>query len=319
MTKPTKQPTKPTASATAWLESDELFWGLLLVAIGTLFLLHNIGVLTLYVGNIWQLWPIIIILFGVSFLQLKGGWNALLNVTATVVISLLLVFTLTSEHGLRQGPITHEGDDVVAVEKQGRLWRDIESASVHVNSGAISLHLGSLASGDAVAAADLAGSRKITEETRVENNVQHINFGTKGHPGFGVLQGKNRLNLHLSQRLPIDLTLDMGASTIRGDLSKIQLRNLAIDAGASSVNLTLGAKQERTEVTIDSGASNVTLRLPSTAAYSIERKGGLTSGNFAGAEKVSDNRYETEDFADASHKIIIKASTGATVFTIEQY
>ena len=317
---PTKKKPAQSSGFSEWVESDNFFWGLLLISLGALFLLHNVGVLQLYIGNIWQLWPIVIILIGVSMIQLKGKWNTAVNVGATIIIVLLALFVLTNENGLRQGPITHDSDDVVAIENRASLWQKTEKADVRVDTGAISLRLDSVPEGDSqVVNAQLKGNRKITEETRMDGTTQRIELGTKGHPGAGIFQGKNRLELGLTQRVPVDLRLDMGASTISGDLSQVQLENLIIDTGATTVDLTLGSKLERSTVTIDSGASNIKLRMPKEVGYRVERDGGLTSSNFDGAEKVSDDLYETEGFAQAEKQILIIADTGATSFKIEQY
>ena len=315
-TKPSAE--KPAKNASGF-EGDNFFWGALLIGAGALFLLHNLGIIQLYIGNIWQLWPVVIILIGVSFMQLKGVWSIILNVIATLVIIALLFVTLTNENGLRQGPVTHEGDDIMHVEKRGTPWQKVEHADVRVDTGAISLQLGAITEGDTVANAQLEGSRKITEETTLDGATQRVTFGTKGHPGFGVLQGKNRLNLQLTRQLPIDLTLDMGASAIKGDLSEVQLRTLLIDSGASSIDLKLGSKQDRSNITIDTGASSVKLRIPKEVGYRIERDGGLSRGKFAGTKEVGEGRYETDGFANATKQITIKADTGATAFTIEQY
>lgn len=324
--KTTETPPKKSAKAakssgfSEWIESDNFFWGLLLISLGALFLLHNLGVLELYIGNIWQLWPVAIISVGVSMIELKGKWSTAVNIGATIIIVLLALFVLTNENGLRQGPITHDSDDVVAIENRASLWQRTEKADIRVDTGAISLRLDSVPEDDnQVVNAQLKGNRKITEETRMDGTTQRIELGTKGHPGAGIFQGKNRLELGLTQRMPVDLRLDMGASTISGDLSQVQLENLIIDTGATTVDLTLGSKLERSTVTIDSGASTIKLRVPKEAGYRVERDGGLTSSNFDGAEKVDDDTYETEGFAQAEKQIFIIADTGATSFKIEQY
>lgn len=45
--------------------SHQLFWGLLLIILGTLLLLSNLGVIT---QDIWNYWPVIFILIGLKFI-----------------------------------------------------------------------------------------------------------------------------------------------------------------------------------------------------------------------------------------------------------
>ena len=49
-----------------------LFWGLLLLFIGTMFLLDNMNVVELQLSYLWRLWPLLIVATGVSLLSIKG-------------------------------------------------------------------------------------------------------------------------------------------------------------------------------------------------------------------------------------------------------
>ncbi len=44
-------------------KSDSLFWGIVLLVIGIVFLLHNLGV-DISLGKILKFWPLILIYFG---------------------------------------------------------------------------------------------------------------------------------------------------------------------------------------------------------------------------------------------------------------
>jgi hypothetical protein len=48
-----------------------IFWGIILIFFGMLFTLENLHVLDFDWYNMWRLWPVIIILWGISILPVK--------------------------------------------------------------------------------------------------------------------------------------------------------------------------------------------------------------------------------------------------------
>ncbi len=58
-----------------------LFWGILLVLIGGLFLLNNLGVLDVNWDTIWRLWPMILVFWGLSILvgKQRTPWYVVLS------------------------------------------------------------------------------------------------------------------------------------------------------------------------------------------------------------------------------------------------
>jgi len=68
----------------------KIFWGLLLVMIGVLFILKNTGVLFFSWHTMWQLWPVILILWGISLIPVKD-WIKLVLSFVTVIITFFAV------------------------------------------------------------------------------------------------------------------------------------------------------------------------------------------------------------------------------------
>ena len=64
----------------------KIFWGLLLVMIGVLFILKNTGVLFFSWHTMWQLWPVILILWGISLIPVKD-WIKLVLSLLTVLVT----------------------------------------------------------------------------------------------------------------------------------------------------------------------------------------------------------------------------------------
>lgn len=295
------------------LDGDALFWGLLLVALGALFLLNNLGVLNLYLSNIFQLWPLIIIGIGISFLSLRGAWGVATKAVVIIASLALIAFTITNEHGLRA-----PGDDNITSQVQVAPASDeVKELDLRIKTGAMSVVVGSEPRDSLlVDATVVGGSQQLRETTERDSSTQRTTLETSG---FRMIGSQNRLNLQLARDMPMKLSFDTGASAIKGDLSQLQLTNLDIDTGVSAVDLRLGDIQDTLHVSIDVGVSSVTLHVPHDVAYQVKHDGGLSSGSFDGTEKVDKETHETEGFNSSKKRIIIQADTGVSSFKVVRY
>ena len=75
--------------------SSGVFWGLLFVAFGLLWLGRTFGIFHFYWCNVFKLWPLLIIWIGVSMLPMARIWK---NVCSVIILSiaLVLIFILPS-------------------------------------------------------------------------------------------------------------------------------------------------------------------------------------------------------------------------------
>lgn len=78
-------------------QSHGIFWGLLVMAVGVLFLLRNLDIV--YFDSIWQFWPVILIVIGLSKLTSAAGQPAGVF-TGLLLMGLGAVFLLQSLHYL---------------------------------------------------------------------------------------------------------------------------------------------------------------------------------------------------------------------------
>jgi hypothetical protein len=72
------------------MKSSKIFWGVFLVSLGTLLLIRQFGVWDVDLGDLFNLWPSLLIIWGVSLLKI--GEIAKLSLIAITAL-LLAVFT----------------------------------------------------------------------------------------------------------------------------------------------------------------------------------------------------------------------------------
>src|SRR5690554_843558 len=114
--------------------AGSLFWGLLVILIGGLMLLDNIGVYDFDIARIWQLWPIIIIGIGISMLSLKGWLAGLLSGLLIVGTLAAIVYVTSFEQNTTSG----EAKTVSQVIAAPDLPADTASELI-IDTGATSL------------------------------------------------------------------------------------------------------------------------------------------------------------------------------------
>ena len=99
----------------------KIFWGVMLVLIGILFILKNTGVIYFDWQTIWRIWPIILILWGISLIPIKDYLKLIFSVAA-IGLSILLVNRYDKNDYYRFGWKEHD-------RKHNFGWRDSGSIS----------------------------------------------------------------------------------------------------------------------------------------------------------------------------------------------
>src|SRR5690606_38557780 len=121
---------------------------------------------------------------------------------------------------------------------------------------------------------------------------------------------ENNLSVLLGQTLPTSVQIDTGASDVNADFSRVLLNNLDIDAGASNFTIKLGDKSMHTKVNMDVGMSSITYVVPKDSGISVKVDSGLSSQELGDLKEVGNNRYESENYAEAKNKIDIVGDMG---------
>lgn len=305
------QPTSTPETATdrSW-NMGKIFWGLLVILVGILLLLDNLGVYSFNIAQLWQLWPVLVIGLGISFLQPR-------STIAAAAVLILIAATL----GLVVYAATRPVEGVRVSESQSNVTVEsgVTEGEVVIRTGAGTLELESDSATPLASAtlnSDVFELRQVTER---RGNTQYVRFTTEGRSDWNFGMTKNDLALTLGEQLPTKLNIDAGASRVRGDLSGVKLRELTIKSGASDIDVTLGSKLTDSEVTLDAGASSVKLHVPRDTGVRIISEDGLSGKEFEDIDEVGEGRYESADFEAAATKITIRAKLGVSSFTIDRY
>jgi len=332
------------------MKSEKIVPGLILVLLGTVFLLDNYHVIDFRWGNIWHLWPIFLIMGGVNlvFANNKAAWATALKIGVVILGFGLLIFGHFENrwfsplngnwHFNDKGWYKDDGDDddddddssssdstgIVKVEGSSTYTEPYVAtatvAKLNISGGGTEYILKDTTNQLFTATTRERYNRYIYTHT-MEGTVPVLNLhmkDKKGHIQWDTDKG-NSATIKLNTNPLWDINVKAGATELDFDLAAFKIRNLIINGGAASFHVKLGQPVAETNVEVSTGVSEVELKVPANAACRITSDSGLSSTEFTGFDKKGDNTYETQGFSAAANKIVIHLKGGISDFKVVKY
>ncbi len=257
-----------------------VFWGLVLILAGSLFMADNLDLL----GGVnpWKFFfPALLIFLGVTAL-----WSA-------------------TRSGNRM-------EEPVAIPKESSAGR----ARLILSHGAGRLLIQGGAQTGQLANGIATGGVTFTSRLQGDEQIVKASVPTSGIFSFmppfvwGSKPGFN-WDLALAEDIPLDLTVETGASETRLDLSRLKVAQLKVSTGASSTRITFPEAAGRTRAKIECGMASVDMVVPEGVAARIESSSALASTS------VDSNRfprsggvYQSPEFDSAENRVDIRIEMG---------
>lgn len=285
-----------------------LFWPLLLIGIGVILLLSNLGILPADSFNIlWRFWPLVLVIIGLDILL--GRRSALGSIISSILVLALLggvvAFVLFARN--MPGFIREFGSSELHQEFISTPLEDFKSAAVNIDwtSGPAKLYAlsdsNNLLEGDIHYFGNLyfnVEPARDQVEIDLDTRIEGFSFGLSSD------DGRDRSwEIGLHPDIDLDLTLDAGSGPGEYDLSRLNIESFNIDAGSGPLTITL-PESGRIEGTIDGGSGSITLILPD----SLEARVTLDSGS---GDFIPSNRFRTDQEDEDITIWVTNAFTGA--------
>ncbi len=307
--------------------APSLFWPIILIGAGVIFLLSNLGMLAVEPWwLIWRLWPVLLIVIGLDILFGRHGiLGAVVSLTLGLVviggvITLLIAapanpewlqppFNLTTSQTLLTKHIAHPLNQVHSADLQIDLHGG--SATVQAVDDSSNLIQGDVSYyGNLVDTATVTNDRAVI---RLANDDSIMSW-------FARRPGQPAWQVDLNSNVEYDARFLMGSGRYQLDLNKLNLKSLAIDVGSGSVALSLPNGSYRADLHLSSG--NATIRLPSDTATRVEYHVDSGSVNARGLTQTGRDRhsgvYETAGLASASRSVTLVLDVNSGNITIQQ-
>lgn len=140
----------------------------------------------------------------------------------------------------------------------------------------------------------------------------------KNQKRFKISEVKNEWNLKLTDDIPINLSVNTGASMANLDLQGLKLGHLDIETGVGELTVDLGGDWEKSfETNIETGVGQTTVILPSKVGVEITVEKGIGTVNLEGFISKGDGVYVNEAFEDADVILTVNTEMGVGEVTFK--
>lgn len=305
------------------MKASHIFWGTLLVTLGVLGLVVNFFDFAFQWSTAWKFWPLVLVLIGLSIIVKNKMGKLVISGLAAVVLALSVFATISSGLGFFKGGMNFSFDDGPIETETSRyteqISENIKNATFNFSAGAGNFRL--LSTTDELV--DISTESFGVDYTLTRNDYDDksdITFKMESKKfRFGKKGSFNKVEMALNP-LPVwNVNFDVGAASMKVDLSNHKVKNVNINMGAAALNLKLGEPVDEIRLDVSAGASDIDIFIPENAACEIISDVALSSTNYEGFTKSESGKYRTPNFDETSKRIFIKIESGVSSIDVRKY
>ena len=281
----------------------------ILITLGIVFLLNNFEILPWDIWlSLWKFWPVVLILVGVEILL---GKNASVKTFIILGGLIFLVPIFLSYNPFTNNPLNTdkvEIEESLGTSTKARINFDFPTSNLKIS--ALDTDSAFLAEGK-IEYSEAAKEPKIERLDESGQTTLNLSQAFEGKLPF-ISNLKTGLDISLSQKVPLEIFIKTGASSINVDLANLRTEYLEINSGASNISIKL-TEDFGQKIFIKTGASTISIEIPDNLAAKIIIDSQVKSVTVADRFKKEDNFYQTDNYSKAENKadIEIKAVAGS--------
>ena len=321
------------------MKSRNLFLGVIILFSGIIALLSVLHVFEFHWSILWRLWPVFMIIVGISLLPFKEYVKTLMLLVALA----LGCWLYQAEYENYDGNVItrffnrhfsswdwtwsnaddedEDKDEQEAFEADQHFsepYSDVERASIDIDFGAGDLEIKEPCA-ELVTVNASSNFVKYSFRTEPKDGETAIFLNGKGRSDGTIKSAKNDLEISLCTQPTWTFSLDMGAADADLDLSPYKVEKVIINGGACDLDLKLGNNGGNTAVDINTGASDIDIKVPMDAYCQINIKSAISGKDFTGFEKMANGQWQTPNLEQASTKIVINMSCAVSDVSVTRY
>lgn len=332
-------------------KSGSLFFPIVLIAVGALWLLSNLGLLPALTWEaILPLWPILLILIGLNLIvqQLPRPLGSLLSALVGLLAVGLVVLVMVAPAAFDWLP---QGSRSAELRQAVLDYRPdgIERAEIDLNTSRWPVEIAASGDGSALVTGEITYAGELLEDSDESGGVASYQLNTRDSGGWifnpvnwAAVDTSEAWQINLNASVPTALALDSGSGRVTADLSRLTLTALDINSGSGSIDIQLPDGSYHMNVDTGSGASS--WRLPANAngsyrfntgsgALSLSLPAGVEarieldrgSGAFSADDRFTlvegddeNGAWETPGYDSAEERLLIEIDSGSGSVSIGQ-
>ena len=307
------------------MKTSHIFWGTLFIVLGLLVLLNNFSPIGLYWEDLWQFWPVVLVLLGVSLMIRNRAGKIILAASAAIFLAVTIFASVKFTTGFINNDFEVSFDDdhnssYTMNEYKENYDPSITKAVLNLDAKAGDFNIDSSTSDLIYVKTKGTTSNNFNLTKNDDDGVSKLKLKmkkTRFH--FGKSNYKNQVKVSLNEKPIWDLELNVGAASIDLDLTRYKIKKLHVDMGAASLDVKLGALSQSSEVTVNAGASSIDISVPEEVGCEIKTDDILSSNSYDNFQKIRSGFYRTSNFDDAQKKIYINIDCGVSSVSVNRY
>jgi hypothetical protein len=289
---------------------------LILIGLGLIFLLNNLGI----VGwDVWDIvvrfWPILLIAIGLDILiGRRSVLGSLLALAVTVAVIGAGLWLISSQ--IAPGPVlTYESIDQPL---EGATLGDV---TIGFGSGALRLGVSPEGSSLIAGKVALGQGERLVRDFHKSGDTAAFTLRSEGF-AMGPFVGRGNADkvwdLRLSPEVPLRLNVNTGVGESTLDMERLKLTELDLHAGIGKVTLTLPAHGQ-VQASVNGGIGEVVVRIPAGVAAHVHATAGLGNSQVMGNYQRQDGVYVSPGYDTAENRVDLEVKGGIGKITVQQY
>ncbi len=307
-----------TTKSKTGLRYGHLFWGIVLILLGVMYLLKKFDVIWFSWRDILSLWPLLLVLWGISLLPIRSLYKLIVSLLAILAMILLIAYNPGRWHSGWIWIGDFKKGKEVEVRKSETFADSVDYARLELDAAAGTYTIAGT-SEQLVDFRHVGDSGTYYMSTLLEENAYHVRIGPESRQNQFRIYRSHEVEIKLNPDPVWDLDIDAGAAEIELDLSEYRIRNLEVNGGATSIEIILGSLYDESNVNIETGVSSVVIRVPEEVACEVNTDSFLVAKELPGFDKVSKSTYVTPNFAAAQKNIFIRFDSGISSLRVVRY
>lgn len=293
-----------------------LFWPIVLIGVGSILLLSNLGVI---VGNPWtiifQLWPVLLIALGLEILfGGTNGWRAVVSALLGLGLVASVLWVLIAQPAI---PGLNFNSNLQKTTISYPI-SGVESADADLSFGAGSNHLYAMSDSSNLIEGTLQTYHPPTFVVTQSGDRANIRLepGTGTIFGFPPFSPEEKWEVGLNSAVTYRINLNMGVGLSKVDMNQLRLLGGEINGGVGTTEMWLPNRGEFT-LHVNGGVGELRIYVPRNMAVRAEVNGGL--GAFHGMprlQQVGEDVYQTEGFSSAENAVTLIIDGGVGAITL---
>jgi Domain of unknown function (DUF5668) len=289
-----------------------VFFPVILIAIGIIFLLVNTDVLSpAAVQRLGDLWPLILVILGIQLVlnhTLPRGQARIAGLAGAAIIVLAALGYAILAPASQVGTQHQESSEALNGLTAATLDLGYGGASVDVQSAALGTELFQ-------ATVDYPNGEQPPDVT-VDREAGTLQISGGNSSGFHLFGGPRtrHISVTLTNRIPWSVQIAGGAADLHLQLENLQLSKLEISGGVSRMEVTLPRPKGTLAVDVAGGASTVSLHAPANTEWRVAVSGGVSSLNINGRAfgGIGAVHQQSHGYDRASDRLNIDVSGGVS-------